>query len=166
MYATRWFVTVFAAQFPAPFAARAWDRFLAEAEAVYQIGVALLPRASTGSDAGLRGQGAPGGSRRLVGVERTLGSRPPAARDARRGRRGRRRRRGSPGPVKKDYGVGRGGRDLRRAAVPHPIFALGCPLAVLKLKTAAASCAAWDTLGKAAEWPLRRVCRPARAELD
>ena len=41
MYATHWFVTVFAAQFPAPFAARAWS-LPGRGGLVYQIGVALL----------------------------------------------------------------------------------------------------------------------------
>ena len=76
MYATHWFVTVFAAQFPAPFAARAWDRFLAEGwKPVYQIGVALLA-ARERELLALDFEGLMGALRRLpetVDVERTLG---------------------------------------------------------------------------------------------
>ena len=76
MYATHWFVTVFAAQFPAPFAARAWDRFLAEGwKPGYQIGVALLA-ARERELLALDVEGLMGALRRLpetVDVERTLG---------------------------------------------------------------------------------------------
>ena len=64
------------AAFPAPFAARAWDRFLAEGwKPVYQIGVALLA-ARERELLALDFEGLMGALRRLpetVDVERTLG---------------------------------------------------------------------------------------------
>jgi len=75
MYATHWFVTLFSAQFPAGFAARAWDRFLAEGwKPVYQLGVALLA-ARERELLALDFEGLMGALRRIpedLDVERTL----------------------------------------------------------------------------------------------
>ena len=130
MYATHWFVTVFAAQFPAPFAARAWDLFPPRGwKPVYQIGVALLAARGCGLlGAGLRWastRARSGGSRRRWRVERTLGLALRLRLATRDVADVERRRATTSSPnlpfavyVDSRKGHGRGGRDLRRAAGP------------------------------------------------